>query len=92
MCTAKVPEMAGMIQKAVIKAMRLFPKAKFVLAGHSAGAHLVANILCGNNQVSQNEELVRRIVGFVFVSGLFDIRPIQRTIINEALDLTMYVS
>jgi arylformamidase len=87
--TVKLPEIVEVIQYAVIKAMGLFPKAKFVLAGHSAGAHLIANILCGDNRISKDQGILERIAGFALFSGIYDIRPVQRTILNDALDLSM---
>lgn len=80
MCTA--------IHNAVEKAMSLFPQAQFLIAGHSAGAHLVANILFGNTRLGSNQGFLDRILGFAFLSGVYDIRPVQFTTPNDALDLS----
>ena len=48
-----------------------------IIGGHSAGAHLALSV-AQRKQVS----------GLVLVSGIFDLRPISHTAINEALGLT----
>lgn len=53
------------------------PGSQIILGGHSAGAHL-ALAVAARNQVA----------GLVLVSGVFDLRPIAETSINDALGLT----
>lgn len=48
-----------------------------IIGGHSAGAHLALSV-AQRSQVN----------GLVLVSGIFDLRPISRTTINEPLGLT----
>jgi arylformamidase len=53
--------------------------ARIVVTGHSAGAHLAAKAA---------ERLPdRTIAGLVLIGGVFDLRPIARTSINDALGL-----
>jgi len=54
---------------------------RVVVAGHSAGAHLVAMLtLVGEAPVAVDE--------VVLVSGVFDLRPVQMMSVNDALGLT----
>ena len=53
---------------------------KIILAGSSAGAHLVAMCLL--------EQLQIRILGNILVSGIYDIEPLIGTSIDEALSLS----
>ncbi len=55
------------------------------LAGHSAGGHLVARMLCRDVRLSR--EVVVRLRGAVAISPLGDLRPLLRTRINEDLRL-----
>ena len=52
------------------------PSATFYLGGHSAGAHLALSVA---SQCS--------FAGLILVSGIFDLRPLVRTTINDALAL-----
>ena len=52
------------------------PAATLYLGGHSAGAHLALSVA---SQYS--------FAGLVLVSGIFDVRPLVRTAINDALSL-----
>jgi arylformamidase len=52
------------------------PTAKLYLGGHSAGAHLALSV------ASQYF-----VTGLVLVSGVFDLRPLVRTTVNDALAL-----
>jgi len=54
-----------------------------VVAGHSAGAHLVA--MCALD--GRAERVVHHIDRVVLVSGVFDLRPLVATSVNEPLDL-----
>ena len=56
------------------------------LTGHSAGGHLVARMLCAD--AAPAEAVARRIVRVVPISGLFDLRPLMRTSLNDDLQLT----
>ncbi len=56
-----------------------------VLSGHSAGGHLVARLCCEDALPSPS--VAKRIVRVVPVSGLFDLRPMLHTSINEDLNL-----
>lgn len=73
------------VSKSLEKAMEVFPQGQFILFGHSAGAHLIASILCGEQNSQKTYE---RISGLVLFSGLYDIRTVQNMFINEILKLT----
>ncbi len=55
------------------------------LAGHSAGGHLVSNMLCKNNRL-QNK-IQGTIDHVVSISGLHDLRPLRLTRMNQTLGL-----
>ena len=63
-----------------------FDKRRVTLSGHSAGAHLVAQILCQPGQaLAESGLLVERAV---LISGVFDLAPIALTTVNDRLGLT----
>ncbi|MDQ2634547.1 MAG: alpha/beta hydrolase [Pseudomonadota bacterium] len=53
------------------------------LAGHSAGGHLAARLVCANSTLSK--DVLSRIRNVVSISGLHDLRPMLRTELNETL-------
>ena len=55
------------------------------LAGHSAGGHLVARMMCVD--VALSEQAVSRLDRVVSVSGLHDLRPLQRLAKNDVWNL-----
>lgn len=55
------------------------------LAGHSAGGHLVSRMACADAPVSG--EVADRISNVLSISGLHDLRPLQKTSMNENLRL-----
>lgn len=61
-------------------ALRLDP-ARLVVAGHSAGGHLTAALLTGKAGV----DVAGRIAGAVLISGVYDLRPIADSYVNEAV-------
>jgi arylformamidase len=58
-----------------------------IVAGHSAGGHLSACMLATEWE-TQSEDLPRNLVKAAFsISGLFDLRPLLQTTVNEKLRL-----
>ncbi len=57
---------------------------RIVLAGHSAGAHLVAAILAGLG----GEDLPGALAGYVLISGVYDLAPVAASYVNEAVGLS----
>ena len=55
------------------------------LAGHSAGGHLVSRMLAVPGPLDDN--MRRRIVHVVSISGLHDLRPIMKTAMNATLKI-----
>ena len=56
-----------------------------VLTGHSAGAHLAARLICEDTPLPR--EITARVPRVLLLSGLFDLRPLQRTDYREPLGL-----
>jgi arylformamidase len=65
---------------AVPAAMRHVGPGRFILMGHSAGAHLVISALRAG--------LPSEIIGAVALSGVYDLVPLLRTPLNDRLGLT----
>ncbi|MCB1755780.1 MAG: alpha/beta hydrolase [Gammaproteobacteria bacterium] len=63
------------------------PSAKLTLCGHSAGGHLVAELLSTDWQGSAPFIADGFIHKAIPISGLFDLRPMVKTSINQALSL-----
>lgn len=55
------------------------------LAGHSAGGHLVTRMVCKDGPLAP--EVSTRITRVVSISGLHDLRPLQRNSMNKSLKL-----
>jgi arylformamidase len=55
------------------------------LSGHSAGGHLVARMVCEDSRLSPTT--LTRVERIVAISGLYDLRPLMRTQMNEILRL-----
>ena len=56
-----------------------------VLAGHSAGGHLVSRMGCQNAPLSPG--VLQRISRIISISGLHDLRPMLRLKLNDSLNL-----
>ncbi|MEM1237595.1 MAG: alpha/beta hydrolase [Pseudomonadota bacterium] len=56
------------------------------LAGHSAGGHLVARMVCEDSPLSPT--VLSRIKRVMPISGVFDLRPLMKTQMNQTLGLT----
>lgn len=55
-------------------------------AGHSAGAHLVAKVL-SNSEFLDNTAGSHRLQGVFLISGVYDLRELVHTSVNEAVQL-----
>jgi len=55
------------------------------LTGHSAGGQLVTRLISGSPLLS--DEVLGRIAGVTSISGVHDLRPLQRTEMNDVLKL-----
>jgi arylformamidase len=60
---------------------------RFVVAGHSAGAHLAAELLCTRWPALDSTMPLDTLRSGILVSGLFDLEPLCRTSLNRALGL-----
>jgi arylformamidase len=83
---ATIKQMMQQCARAVAYLAQLYPKAQLVLAGSSAGAHLCSALLADQLLM---ERLAGRLMGVVLCSGVFDLRPLVPTYINDALGLTL---
>ncbi len=83
---ANLPQMVDQCARALAALAGLYPEAQLVLSGSSAGAHLCAMLISDAVLMTR---LGQRLVGVVLCSGVFDLRPLVSTYINEPLGLTV---
>jgi arylformamidase len=57
-----------------------------ILAGHSAGGHLVTRVTC--TDTSLPPDVQNRITRVISISGLHDLRPLLKTKMNETFQMT----
>jgi arylformamidase len=63
----------------------LYPNAQLVISGSSAGAHLTAMLFSRTELMAS---LNKQLSGVLLCSGVFDLRPLVNTYVNDALQLT----
>lgn len=79
---ASVAEIVDECIEDVLRIIRAAQPSQVVIAGCSAGAHLVAMCL-------RDGEIQQHTDGVALLSGIYDVRPIVRTPTNEPLHLTV---
>lgn len=80
----KISHITNQIEQCIDVASNLF-QVPLYLTGHSAGGHLVARMACTSVQLFQPVRTrLRHILG---ISGVYDLRPIRRTKMNEVLHI-----
>ncbi|XP_065067670.1 kynurenine formamidase-like isoform X2 [Rhopilema esculentum] len=81
----KLKTIAGEIRNAVCSIHERFPSAPLIVSGHSAGAHLASLLLTVNwNSLGFSRSPVQ---GLVLISGVYDLRPLVNTYVNDALNM-----
>jgi acetyl esterase/lipase len=80
-----ISEITRQIGSAITHAARREP-GPIVIAGHSAGAHLAARMMCANGPLAP--DIAQRIQCALGISGLYDLRPLQKTGMNEQLNIS----
>lgn len=81
---ARISEITGAIGRAVARAAKRVP-GPIRLAGHSAGGHLVARMICPG---ALPGDVAARLVRVVSISGLHQLGPLVKTEMNATLRLT----
>jgi arylformamidase len=81
---ARIREITRQIGRAISFAAGLAPGG-IVLAGHSAGGHLVTRMLCADGPLAP--AVRERVQGVISISGLHDLRPLLATQMNDTLRL-----
>jgi arylformamidase len=81
---SRISEIVRAIGQAIGQAASVIP-GPLVLAGHSAGGHLVTRQVCADGPLP--ERVSARVARVVSISGLHDLRPLLRTAINRDLRL-----
>ena len=82
----KISHITNQIERCIEVVSNLF-QVPLYLTGHSAGGHLVARMACTNAQLPQ---CVRtRLCHILGISGVYDLRPIRRTKMNEVLNIDL---
>eukprot|EP00112_Aurelia_sp_Birch-Aquarium-sp1_P006746 Seg1738.14 transcript_id=Seg1738.14/GoldUCD/mRNA.D3Y31 product="Kynurenine formamidase" protein_id=Seg1738.14/GoldUCD/D3Y31 len=73
------------IQEAVLYIHRRFPSSSIFVCGHSAGGHLAALLLKVDWKTLGLSEFP--ITGIIPISGIYDLRPIVETYVNDPLQM-----
>ncbi len=82
---ARISEITREIAAALVQAAGLNP-GPLMLAGHSAGGHLVTRMVCEDSALpSQIKSRIRNVLS---ISGVHDLRPMLWTDMNQSLQLT----
>ncbi|MEC5409645.1 alpha/beta hydrolase [Paraburkholderia sp. MPAMCS5] len=82
---ATLPAIVAQCVKALMCLARLRPRARIVIAGSSAGAHLAAMLMCTDWKAHGLND--SPFSGAILISGIYDLRPLVTTYINEPLKL-----
>lgn len=83
---ARVSQITASVAAAIAAAAALVP-GPLRLAGHSAGGHLVARMVCTDTPLP--EGVAARIAHVLAISGVHDLRPLLATKMNATLGLTL---
>jgi arylformamidase len=82
---ARISQMREEVAAAIMHAATLIP-GPIRLTGHSAGGHLATRMVCDDSLLSG--EILGRIEKVLSISGVHDLRPLQKTAMNKTLRLT----
>ncbi len=82
--SVRITHISVQVATAIAAAADLVP-GPIHLAGHSAGGHLVARALAVTSPLPQ--AVAQRIGNVVSISGVHDLRPMTRTVMNETLQI-----
>ena len=83
---AKISEISKMIAQAIETCSKQVD-GPIVLAGHSAGGHLVTRMICESSPLEDNVK--SRITRIVSISGVHDLRNLIHTRMNDQLQLNL---
>ncbi len=56
-----------------------------IVCGHSAGGHLAARMVCSDRPIASATG--QRIIKAISISGLHDLRPLMKTVMNQVLNI-----
>lgn len=82
---ASLTQIESQISQAIAKAAEQVA-GPIVLSGHSAGGQLVARMMCSNSSLPSS--VLTRISHALPISGVFDLRPLMWTAMNDVLNIT----
>ncbi|SPJ25756.1 alpha/beta hydrolase [Palleronia abyssalis] len=83
---ARISRITLQIAQAVTMLAEQVPEGPIRLAGHSAGGHLVARMLCADPMLT--ESVTERLAHVLSISPVSDLRPLLDLSMNEDLQLT----
>ncbi|HIC65108.1 MAG: alpha/beta hydrolase [Paracoccus sp. (in: a-proteobacteria)] len=81
---ARIPGITQEVARTIAQAAAAIA-GPIALTGHSAGGHLAARMICDDGTLPA--PLAARVSACVPISGLFDLRPLMRTRLNDTLRL-----
>ena len=82
-----IGDIAASITHAVSVVAEQYPELPIYLAGHSAGGHLVTHLMCKPSALDQSTR--NRIKRVLSISGVHDLVPLTRTLMNEQLGMSL---
>jgi len=77
----RLADVVADVKTALLRLAQIFPDARFVLIGHSAGAHLALSALT-------DDALAARTLGVLSLSGVYDLAPVRLSFLQSELALT----
>jgi arylformamidase len=81
-------QIVNQVERSIAKILELTDKCEIYICGHSAGAHLASLVLNCDFENKYNIKNVSQIRGIIPVSGVFDLRPLIQTDINDNLGMS----
>ena len=86
--TVSFPTLVQQVKSGVAHVLRTFPKHRIHVVGHSAGGHLGAEVLL-TDWAKEYHIATHKPVGYCLVSGVYDLRPICKSYVNDACQMSM---
>ncbi|CAF0799731.1 unnamed protein product [Brachionus calyciflorus] len=85
---ATMSEIVSQVERAVAKVLEYSGESEVYICGHSAGGHLASILLFTNFEQKFNVSS-KNLKGLIPVSGIFDLRPLLKTDVNDNLKMVL---
>jgi arylformamidase len=84
----KMNQIVEQVERAVVKILEISDNCEIYICGHSAGGHLAATLLNCDFETKYNIRNQSQIRAILPISGVFDLRPLTQTDINDNLKMS----